>query len=66
LTGGTSVISVGSACNTSNIYLTPPTWYTTSKDGTDIENIKNIKERISNVSHGPVAVVGPDGPVGIN
>ena len=28
LRGGTSVTSVGSACNTSNIYLSPPAWYT--------------------------------------
>ena len=27
LTGGTRVTNVGSACNTSNIYLTPPAWY---------------------------------------
>jgi hypothetical protein len=27
-TGGTSVTSVGSACGTSNTYLTPPSWYT--------------------------------------
>jgi hypothetical protein len=27
-TGGTSITSVGNACNTSNIYLTPPAWYT--------------------------------------
>lgn len=26
--GGINVISVGNACNTSNIYLTPPPWYT--------------------------------------
>ena len=26
--GGTSVTSVANACNTSNIYLTPPDWYT--------------------------------------
>ena len=31
LTGGTSVISVGSACNTSNTYTTPPAWYLASK-----------------------------------
>jgi hypothetical protein len=30
LTGGTSVANVGNACNTSNIYLTPPAWYTRS------------------------------------
>jgi hypothetical protein len=63
LTGGTSVISVGSACNTSNIQLVPPAWYLASKAGTDIEN---IKDRIGNVSRGPLAVVGPDGPIGIN
>ena len=27
-TGGTSMTSVGSSCGTSNIYLTPPSWYT--------------------------------------
>lgn len=27
-TGGTSITSVGNACNTSNTYLTPPAWYT--------------------------------------
>jgi len=27
--GGTSVTNVANACNTSNIYLTPPEWYTT-------------------------------------
>ena len=27
-TGGTSITSVGNACGTSNIYLTPPAWYT--------------------------------------
>ena len=27
-TGGISVSNVGNACNTSNIYLTPPPWYT--------------------------------------
>jgi hypothetical protein len=31
LTGGTSVTSVGSACNTSNTYTTPPAWYLSSK-----------------------------------
>lgn len=28
-TGGIEMTSVGNACNTSNIYLTPPKWYTT-------------------------------------
>jgi hypothetical protein len=32
-TGGTSVTSVGNACNTSNIYLSPPDWYTKSYTG---------------------------------
>jgi hypothetical protein len=41
----------------------PPAWYLASKAGTDIEN---IKDRIGNVSRGPLAVVGPDGPIGIN
>jgi hypothetical protein len=27
-TGGTSITSVGNACGTSNVYLTPPEWYT--------------------------------------
>ena len=27
-TGGTSITSVGNSCGTSNIYLTPPSWYT--------------------------------------
>lgn len=30
---GTSITSVGNACNTSNIYLTPPEWYTRSNIG---------------------------------
>jgi len=30
---GTSITSVGNACNTSNIYLTPPAWYTHSPSG---------------------------------
>ena len=25
-----SMTSIGNACNTSNIYLTPPAWYTTT------------------------------------
>jgi hypothetical protein len=29
--GGTSITSVGSACGTSNYYLTPPAWYTKTK-----------------------------------
>lgn len=33
--GGTSITSVGNACNTSNIYLTPPEWYTRSNIGTE-------------------------------
>jgi len=32
-TGGTSITSVGNACNTSDIYLTPPDWYTQSYTG---------------------------------
>lgn len=32
-TGGVSVTSVGNACNTSNIYLTPPDWYVKSSVG---------------------------------
>jgi len=32
-TGGTSMTSVGNACNTSNIYLSPPDWYTKSYTG---------------------------------
>jgi hypothetical protein len=32
-TGGISMTSVGNACNTSNIYLTPPDWYTQSYTG---------------------------------
>jgi hypothetical protein len=32
-TGGTSVVSVGNACNTSNIYLAPPDWYIQSSSG---------------------------------
>jgi hypothetical protein len=30
---GTSITSFGNACNTSNIYLTPPSWYTDSSNG---------------------------------
>lgn len=33
LTGGTSVANVGSGCNTSDIYLTPPEWYINSPSG---------------------------------
>lgn len=33
-TGGTSVRNVGNACNTSNIYLSPPEWYIKSNIGT--------------------------------
>ena len=32
-TGGISMVSVGNACNTSNIYLTPPDWYTKGYNG---------------------------------
>jgi hypothetical protein len=32
-TGGISVTSVGNACNTSDIYLTPPDWYIQSPSG---------------------------------
>ena len=32
-TGGISVVSVGNACNTSNIYVTPPAWYTKEYNG---------------------------------
>ena len=32
-TGGINVSSVGNACNTSNIYLTPPEWYIKSSSG---------------------------------
>jgi hypothetical protein len=32
-TGGINVTSVGNACNTSNIYLTPPEWYIKSPNG---------------------------------
>ena len=35
-TGGTRVSNVGNACNTSNIYLTPPKWYIESGPQTDI------------------------------
>jgi hypothetical protein len=31
LTGGTSMTAVGSACNTSRIFVTPPPWYLASK-----------------------------------
>lgn len=31
LTGGTSVVNVGSACNTSRTFVTPPAWYLASK-----------------------------------
>lgn len=31
---GTSIRSVGNACNTSNVYLTPPDWYINSNIGT--------------------------------
>lgn len=43
LRGGTSVTSVGSACNTGPTYLTPPKWYTTqSPNNIDTLNI-NLK-----------------------
>ena len=32
-TGGINVTSVGNACNTSDIYLTPPDWYIESPSG---------------------------------
>jgi hypothetical protein len=32
-TGGIRMTSVGNACNTSNIYLTPPEWYIQSSSG---------------------------------
>ena len=65
LTGGTSVTGVGSACNTSNIQLVPPAWYVASKPGAN-STTEAEADRIGSVSSGPVAVVGPDGPVGIN
>ena len=34
LTGGISVTSVGSACNTSDVKLVPPDWYVATKPGT--------------------------------
>ncbi len=34
LTGGTSVVSVGNACNTSNTTVVPPNWYLAAKTGT--------------------------------
>lgn len=33
LTGGTSVVSVGNACNTSNTTVVPPNWYLATKSG---------------------------------
>jgi hypothetical protein len=30
---GTSIRSFGNACNTSNIYLAPPDWYTDASNG---------------------------------
>jgi hypothetical protein len=35
-TGGISMTSVGNACNTSNIYLTPPAWYTNTSSPSEI------------------------------
>ena len=35
LTGGTSVVSVGNACNTSNTAVVPPNWYWAAKPGTN-------------------------------
>ena len=32
-TGGINVASVGNACNTSDIYLSPPEWYIASPSG---------------------------------
>lgn len=33
LSGGISTVSVGNACNTSDVYLTPPDWYIESPSG---------------------------------
>ena len=39
-TGGTSITSVANACNTSNIYLAPPAWYTAPTAGQlDVKNV---------------------------
>ena len=75
LTGGTSVICVGSACNTSNTYLTPPDWYLAAKPGNYIEDNKYIQE-LDKIRRGPIAQLGPEGdfisigpnggPIGIN
>jgi hypothetical protein len=37
-TGGISMTSVGNACGTSNIYLTPPKWYW------EVRSKPNVKE----------------------
>jgi hypothetical protein len=37
---GTSITSFGNACNTSDIYLTPPDWYTAIQPGQQ-PNLKN-------------------------
>ncbi len=42
LRGGTSVTNVGSACNTTPIFLTPPEWYTTSKQTANMKQNNNI------------------------
>ena len=46
LTGGTSMTSVGSACNTSNIQLVPPAWYLTSKPGTNADVSTDVSAEV--------------------
>jgi len=43
-TGGLHMSSVANACNTSNVYLTPPEWYTASTPGQ--LDVKNIVQKV--------------------
>jgi hypothetical protein len=42
---GTSITSFGNACNTNNIYLTPPAWYIKVLPGQE-PNLKNKPQTI--------------------
>jgi hypothetical protein len=48
---GTSVTSFGNACNTSNIYLAPPSWYTDSSNGKSSNGGSNSSSTNNNTSN---------------
>ena len=48
---GTSITSFGNACNTSNIYLTPPAWYTDSSNGKSSKGGSNSSSTNNNTSN---------------